>query len=78
MTECLDINIKTFGYGESQFYQTVLILKVSEATGMDCCNVLPTPTNVEAHLGTDGNVPEAKRYWINSYSYIIGMMLYMA
>ena len=49
-----------------------------EATGIKDCNGLPTPTKVEASLGTDVNGSEAKRDWPNSYASIIGMMLYLA
>ena len=59
-------------------FQTRLIRKVLEATGMEHCNGLPTPTKVEAPLGTDANGSEAKRDWPNSYAYVIGMMLYLA
>ena len=45
---------------------------------MDYCNGLPTPTKVEAPLGTDINGSEAKRDWPNSYASVIGMMLYLA
>ena len=45
---------------------------------MEDCNGLPTPTKVEAPLGTDVNVSEAKRDWPNSYASVIGMMLYLA
>ena len=44
---------------------------------MDNCNGLPTPTKVEAPLGTEANVYEAKIDWPNSYSYVIGMILYL-
>ena len=37
------------------FFQTGLIRKVLEATGMEHFNGLPTPTNVEALLVTDKN-----------------------
>ena len=60
------------------FFQNRLIRKVLEATGMEHCNGLPTPTKVEAPFGTDTNGYEAKIYWPNSYAYVIGMMLYMA
>ena len=43
---------------------------------MEHCNGFPTPTKVEAPLGTDANGSEAKRYWPNSYASVIGMMLY--
>ena len=45
---------------------------------MEDCNGLPTPTKVEAPLGTDVNVSEAKRDWPNTYASVIGMMLYLA
>ena len=45
---------------------------------MEYCNGFPTPTKVEAPLGTDVNGSEAKRDWLNSYAYVIGMMLYLA
>ena len=60
------------------FFQNGLIHKVLEATGMEDCNGLPTPTNVEAHLGTDINGSEDERDWPNSYASVIGMMLYRA
>ena len=44
---------------------------------MDHCNRLPTPTKVDAPLGTDADGSEAKRDWPKSYASIIGMMLYM-
>ena len=44
---------------------------------MDHCNGLPTPTKVEAPLGTDMNGSEAKRDCLNSYASFIGMMLYL-
>ena len=78
MFEFLCIDIKTLDDGGFQFYPTVLIRKVLEATGMEHCNGLQKPTNFEAPLGTDDNGSEAKRYWFNSYSYVIGMMLYLA
>ena len=45
---------------------------------MEDCNGLPTPTKVEAPLGTDVTGSEAKRDWPNSYASVIGMMLYLA
>ena len=60
------------------FFQTGLILKVLEATGIEHSNGLPTPTKVEAPLGTDVNGSEAKRDWPNSYASVIEMMLYLA
>ena len=53
MSEFLGIDIKTLDSGEIQFCQTGLIRKVLEATGMEDCNGLRTPTKVEAPLGTD-------------------------
>ena len=55
-----------------------MIRKVLEATGMDHCNGLPTPTKFEATLGINTNVSEDKRDCTNSYASIIGMMFYMA
>ena len=62
VTQFLGIDIKTFYDGGFQFCQTGLIRKVLEATVMKHCNGLPTPTKVEAPLGTDENFYEAKRY----------------
>ena len=78
VSEILGIYIKTLDDGVFQFFQTVLIHKVLEATGVDHCNGLPTPTKVEAHLGIYDNSSEAKRDWPNSYASVIGIMLYMA
>ena len=78
MSEFLVIYIKTLDYGGFQFCQTGLIRKVLEATGMEHCNWLPTPTKVQAPLGTDANGYEAKKDWPNSYAYVIGMILYLA
>ena len=61
MSELLGIDIKTLDNGGVKFCQTVLIHKVLEATGMEDCNGLPTPTKVEAPLGKDTNDSEAKR-----------------
>ena len=66
MSYLLDIDTKTLDGGVFHFYQTVLICKVLEATGMNHCNGLPTPTKVEAPLGTDANVSKTKRDWPNS------------
>ena len=78
MSEFLGIDIKTLDKGGFQFCQNELIRKVLEVTVTDNCNGLPTPTKVESPLGTDANDSEAKRDWPNSYTYVIGMMLYMA
>ena len=74
----LCIDIKTLDHGGFMFCSTGLIYKVLEATGMEHCNGLPTPTNVEAPLVTDANGFEAKRDWPNLYASVIGMMLYLA
>ena len=78
VSEFLVIDIKTLNDGGLQFCKTVLIRKVLEDTSMEHCNGLPTPTKVEATLGTDTNGSEAKRDWTNSYPSVIGMMLYLA
>ena len=78
MSEFLGIDIKTLDNGGFQFCQIGLIRKVLEATGMEHCNGLPTPTKVEAPLETDANSPESKRDWPNSYASVIGMMFYLA
>ena len=78
MSEFLGIDIKTFDNGGFQFCQTGLIRKVLEATGMEHSNGFPTPTKVEAPLGTDGNGYEAKRDWTSSRASFVGMMLYLA
>ena len=77
MSEFLGIDIKILDDGGFWFYQTGLIHKVLEYTGMDNCNDLSTPTKVEAPLGIDANGYEAKRDCPNSYYYFIGMMLYL-
>ena len=65
VSEFLGIDIKTLDNGGFQFCQTGLIRKVLEATGMEDCYGLPTPTKVEAPLGTDVNGSEAKIDWPN-------------
>ena len=65
VSELLGIDIKTFDDGVFKFYQTVLIRKVLEATGMEHCNGLPTPTKVEEHFRRYTNGSEAKRDWPN-------------
>ena len=77
MSEFLGIDIKTLDNGGFQFCQTGLIRKVLEATGMEYYNGLPTPTKVDAPLGTDANGSEANIYCSNSYASVIGMMLYL-
>ena len=78
MSDFLGIDIKTFDDGGFQFCQIGLIRKVLEAIGMEHSNGLPTPTKVEAPIGTDVNGSEAKRDWSNLYASVIGMMLYLA
>ena len=63
--EFLGIDIKTLDDDVFMFCQTELICKVLEATGIDHFNGLPTPTKVEAPLGTDTNGSEANRDWPN-------------
>ena len=65
VSEFLSIDIKTLDDSGFQFCQTGLIRKVLEATGIEHCNRLPTPTKVEETLGTDVNGSEAKRDWTN-------------
>ena len=65
MSTFLGIDIKKLDNGGFQFFQTGLIRKVLEATGMEHSNGLPTPTKVGAPLGTDVNGSEAKRDWPN-------------
>ena len=60
MSEFLGIDIKTLDNGGFQFFQNRLIRKVLEAPGMDHSNGLPTPTKVEAPLGTDVNVSKER------------------
>ena len=67
MSKFLCIDIKTLDDGGFQFFQNVLIHKFLEATWMEHYNGLPTPTKVEAPLGTDVSSSEAKRDWTNSY-----------
>ena len=74
VSDFLGIDIKTFYCGEFQFYQTGLIRKVLEYTGMEHCNGFPTPTKVGAPLGTDDNGSEAKIDCPNSYASVIGIM----
>ena len=45
---------------------------------MEHYNGLPTPTKVNAPLGTDDNIYKAKRDYTNSYDSVIGLMLYLA
>ena len=78
VSEFLGIDIKTLDNVGSQFCKTGLIRKVLEATGMEHCNGLTTPTKVEEPLGTDVNGSEAKIDWPNSYASVIEMMLYLA
>ena len=78
MSEFLGIYIKTLDNGGFHFCQTGLIRKVLEATWMEYCYGLQTPTKVDAPLGTDVNGSEAKRDFPNSYASVIGMMLYLA
>ena len=55
-----------------------MIHKVLEATWIEDCNGLPTPTKVEAPLGTNIIGSEDKRDWPNSNASVIRKMLYLA
>ena len=66
VSKFLGIDIKTLDNGGFPFCQTGLIRKVLEATGMENFNELPTPTKVEAPLGTYIDGSEAKIDWPNS------------
>ena len=77
MPDLLGIDIKTLYDGGFQFYQTGFIRKVLEATGMEHCYGLPTPTKVDVPIGTDDNGSEANIDWPNSYASAVGMMLYL-
>ena len=65
MNKFLCIYIKAFDDGEFNFYQTLLIRKVSEMKSIDNFNGLPTTTRVGAPRMKDENGTEAKRYWTN-------------
>ena len=51
MSKVLGIDIKTLDDGGFQFYQTGLIGKVSEATGMEHFNMLHYPPSLGHLLG---------------------------
>ena len=78
MSELFVIDIKTLDDGVFWFCQTGLIQKLLGATGIRHFIGFPTPTKVEAPLGTDVNGYEAKIICPNSYSSVIGMMLCLA
>ena len=61
MSALLGIDIKTFNNGVFQFYQNGFTGKLLEATGIDHCNEIPTPTKFKAPLRTDNNGLEANR-----------------
>ena len=75
MSEVLCIDIKKLDDGGFHFYQTGLIHKVLEATWMEHCTRLPTPTKVEAALGIDYNIYEANKDWPNSYASVIPLII---
>ena len=60
MSEFLGIDIKTLDDGGFQFCQTGFICKVLEATGMEHCNGLPTPTKVEVDFEVYSRFAESK------------------
>ena len=78
MSELLFVDIHTLYDGVSKFCQTVLVCKVLEATGVGNFNGFPTPTKVDAPLGTYDNGSEAKQDWTNSYASVIGTIFYIA
>ena len=78
MYDLLGMGINKLYDGVLQFYQTGSIHKVLEDTGVYYCDGFPTPSKVEALLGTDYNGSEAKRDWPNSCDSVIGVMLYLA
>ena len=55
VSDFLVIDIKTLDDGGFKFCQTGSIRKVLEATGMENCNGLTTPTKVEASIGIEAN-----------------------
>ena len=61
MSKLLDIVIITLDDVGFKFYQTGLIRKVLEATGMEHCNGFPIPTKVNEPLSTEDNGYETKR-----------------
>ena len=76
--EFLGLDINILDYDVFQLSKTELICKILEATWMDNCNDMIIPTRVEAPLGVDDNVIEAKRDCPNLYASVIGMMLYLS
>ena len=78
MSTLLGIDIKTFNNGVFQFYQNGFIGKLLEAIGIYHCSEIPTLTKFKSPLRTDNNGLEANRDWTNQYTYVIGMMLYIA
>ena len=62
--------------GRFKFTQPGLIQKVLKATNMEEVNSKPTPTNVEAPLGTDKNGKPPDGNW--EYASVVGMLMYLA
>ena len=77
VSEFLGIYITTLNYGIFKFYQTLLIQKSLETTGMDHINRLKTSVKDESTLGKYENIPQDKIDWTHLYAYIIGIMLYL-
>ena len=77
MYEFLDVYITTLNDGLLQFYQTGLISKVLESTGMEYCNWFSTNTKVEAPISKYNKHYEAKRYRHNSDASVIVIMLHL-
>ena len=61
VSEFLGIDIKTLDDGGIKLYQTLLIRKLLENTGIEHYNGLPTSTKVDAPLRADTNGSEANR-----------------
>ena len=77
VSEFLGININILCDGVFQFYQTGLIWKVLEITGMQDCNDFPRINKFEEPIGIGENGLEDKIYWKIYYVYVIGMILYL-
>ena len=77
VSEFLFIDIKALDDGGFQFFQTGLVRKILEATGMEHSNGFPTHTKVEASLGPYANGCEDNSDFPNSYASVIGMIFYL-
>ena len=61
-----------------QFSKNGFVPKLLEATGIDNYDGFTTSTRVYVPLRIDDNNPETNIYCPNEYTYVIGMMLYLA